>query len=367
MKPNEGKGWQGLSRELRHWSWKRLRPKIKRASDEKRREPTLKDSPPELDSKAISLKVHKPPLGITKTTPAQVEEILGDEEEPEDIEEKWGLMDRVRDIPIGWQILGILILAGIITQSTRMIVEGRKNREKAITINTSILEQDQEEIQSVEQALHQTIRSYLAADSLEKKLKWSRYPERVKPMMEQYYQNHTFKPLDFDHIKSINFVTFWSRPFVLLTAYTTSGDSVFMTVEQTGNTAFKVDWETDVYYLPMDWQSFIKQRPTQSLNMRVLVKPDNHYAYQFRDEEKYECFRLVSRDDHTPVYGYVERGSPAWKDLRYFFELRKKSSKQGEPLILTLRFPDTNNPKTDKGVMIERFLSNRWLYVERKP
>jgi hypothetical protein len=144
------------------------------------------------------------------------------------------------------------------------------------------------------------------------------------------------------------------------------GSGKFMTLEQTGPTSFRVDWETDVYYLPVPWKEFLKQRPTHPVEMRVRVKPDDLYTFQFRDEKKYECFRITSRDDHTPAYGYVERGSPVWKDLRHFFELRRKSAPQGEPLILKLRF-QTKTPlsPSDNGLIIEQFISNRWLYIER--
>jgi len=232
---------------------------------------------------------------------------------------------------------------------------------------TQTIEKDQREIDLLREAMLTTIRSYLAASTIDEKLRWSRNPNRVRPMMQHHYKNNTFQKFDFDHISSINFVSFWSRPFVLLMARSSDGKGQFITLEQTDKTSFRVDWETDVYYQPMLWDEFIKRRPTQSMDMRVWVKPENLYTFQFRDEKKYECFRLTSRDSSDPVYGYVERGSPVWKDLRRFFELRHKSSHQGEPLLLRLRFPTTEPvSSSDKGVIIEKFLSDRWLYIGRK-
>ncbi len=71
---------------------------------------------------------------------------------------------------------------------------------------------------------------------------------------------------------------------------------------------------------------------------------------------------MVARDHPQAVFGYVKKGSPAWHDLGLFFSKKKKSHADGEPLILRLLTPDERSAQ--QGVVIEKFLSDRWLYVD---
>ena len=301
-------------------------------------------------------------LGASKSNQPGIADIFTVEEELNIVEGNWGDDAKTFKFPIGWIVLAGAVMMIILSISAFMIANGTRQSKATAVINSDLLQKEKQQTKTLELALQSTIRSYLSADNLEDKLRVSRNPERVRSMMQHYYKNHSFECLRFDHIGSINFTSFWNRPFVLLMARSSDGKGKFMTVEQTQKNTFKVDWETDVYYQPMLWSDFLKQRPTSSLNMRILVQPDNHYAYQFRDETQYECFRLISRNKKFSAYGYAKRGSPVWQDLRRFFSLRRKSNLEGEPLILQIRFPEKNLAlPDDKGIIIEKFISNQWL------
>lgn len=218
----------------------------------------------------------------------------------------------------------------------------------------------QQQAQSLIETLNTSVRSYLEAYSIEEKIQWVRHPERVRPMMINHYSKQPIKGRKFDRILSQRAVSIWSRPFIILVASVDDGKKHFLTVEQIPDGSFKIDWETDVHYLPLSWKDYVRSSSApSSVDMRVYVKPDHHYTAPFHDSRIFECFRLVSRDDKQVIFGYAKRGTPVWHDLRKFFTGRRKKHFDGEPLILRLKQPDNKNAQS--GVIIEKFLSDRWI------
>ena len=341
---------------------RKKKKRFQKDDEEERNEESTQD---EKDVKR--LKTKKTPLWSFKSKQPGVKEILTPPPTNEDPEENWITSFKNYRVPPGWIILASLLLMALLVKSTLMIIQGVKHSNKVSIIQTHTLEEDKKDTLTVKDAMLSSIGSYLSATTLDEKIRFVRDPKRVRPMMERYYQSHPITPQEFSHIDAINFVSFWSKPFVLLTAELESGKKHFLTLEQTGDHTFRVDWETDVYYLPVPWDEFIEKRPTTPTVMRLRVRPDEFYGFAFRDQSTYECFHLMTRDSPVAIFGYAKRGSPVWKDLRTFFELRRKSNPDGEPLMLQIQYLSKHPmSSTDHSVLIEKFISNRWLYVDRK-
>jgi len=119
-----------------------------------------------------------------------------------------------------------------------------------------------------------------------------------------------------------------------------------------------VDWEANVHFQPVVWEDFIVKRMTDAVAMRVLVSKDNFYAHEFRDEAKYQCYRVTDRAQNQHVFGYVERGSKVSRELERIFRVY---SAPRLALILKIRFPKKGD--SNRSVIIDQCLSDRWVYA----
>lgn len=239
----------------------------------------------------------------------------------------------------------------VTTQRQPELTEEEKQEQRAA--------EEKLEIRALLTRLNNTVQHYLEAETIAQKATCVRDTKRVLPLMRDHYARHPLQPKKFKRITSKRAIAIWSQPFILVMAELEDGTKEFLTIAQSKNNSFSIDWETHVYYQPVDWKTYTDptQRPSLA-DMRVYVKPDKHYTGSFSNS-KYECFRLVSRDNKKPIYGYAKIGSPVWHDLRIFFTGRKKGHYHGEPLLLRLRKHQAADQSNT--VVIEKFLSDRWL------
>ena len=116
----------------------------------------------------------------------------------------------------------------------------------------------------------------------------------------------------------------------------------------------------DVYFQPIEWDDFLQKKPVEAHAMRVLVRKDNFYAYEFRDEKKYQCYRITDRSKGHHVFAYLERGSDLMKKIELTFY---RYSAPQLAMILKIKFPKDGDAKNT--VMIDEFLSDRWIYPSK--
>jgi len=298
-------------------------------------------------------KIHKP----------DVSEIMETEPEVVDLEQAWG--DDKRSFPIGWFVLAALIICAVggwaifnLFTSQPTIKAATKAKHEMIVDH----EKEDQEVRKTLDLMEDSVRGYLSAESVDQLLPFVRHPERVKPLMKHYYQSHEMHPGEFQHFKRIRSMGMDSLSFVYGRAALQDGSSRKMLIEQLEDNSFRVDWESDVCYLPMNWEKYLSEQPSQPMDMRVTVTPDNFYAYEFRDESRLICYKIKTRDSDEHLFGFVEKGSPQAIDID---NIISKSLGHGggkeEPMILRLRFPKETSSK--RCVWIDTVLESRWTYV----
>ena len=286
--------------------------------------------------------------------------LTGDELDA-DQEKEWGDSSS-KSLGTGWVVLAILLIAGLITwgginvfkaKESKSVVEGEKSEE----IQESI--EDLEEIRSIQGNLEEVTRRYLGATSIEEKLKYSRDAKRVKPLMEQFYQDQELEVAEFSNFGKMSGFSQYGIAYLIATINTSEGKKNLI-IEELPEGGFLVDWEMDVYFQPIEWDDFLQTRPTAPHAMRVLVRKDNFYAYEFRDEKKYQCYRITDRSKGHHVFAYLERGSDLMKKIELTFY---RYSAPQLAMILKIKFPKDGDAKNT--VMIDEFLSDRWIYPSK--
>lgn len=211
--------------------------------------------------------------------------------------------------------------------------------------------------------MEESVRGYLAAESIESLLPFVRHPHRVQPLMEEYYREHQLQPTEFLRFNRMRSMGLENLPFLYGKVSLTDGSTRKLLIEELEDGAFRIDWESDVCYQPMAWSQYIAQRPHQSMNMRVKITPDTFYAYEFKDESRFQCYRITTRDSDEHLFGYVMKNSQTAKQInKLMLKSRQHGGGKNEPMILRLSFPKKTHSK--RAVWIDALLAPRWTYVK---
>ncbi|RYD19180.1 MAG: hypothetical protein EOP88_19965 [Verrucomicrobiaceae bacterium] len=283
---------------------------------------------------------------------------------PDGLEQDWGKESaKHRSIPWGWFVLIGLILAGAAFWSLAGVkkadVKAAQIRVEAESVLVNEEKEDKEATALIER-LDEVTRKFFSATTVEALIPLVRQPERVRPLMEQYYAKHPLVPVStvrttiLQPLTLDNRANFWMKSVQLPENQTSN-----MIVEVLENGEPKIDWETLVCYQPMDWDSYVATRPAgQSLDFRVYVEPDNFFSHEFADAEKWYSFRLTTLNADETLFGYVPVGSEISEEI---IELLKRNGGARTSMVLRLNIPQGLTSR--RGVVIEKLMSPRWMYV----
>jgi hypothetical protein len=303
----------------------------------------------------LELRTHQPGIEVL---------IEPDVFNPDLAEQAWG-EDSKRHLPIpwGWFVLIGMAIVSAVTWSLFNLSESEGQAQAIRTETVSALaEEEVEEAEARElvERIENTLRIYFDATTVDLLARFVRHPERVKPLMRDYYER---KPLAQSPMRSLralqpltldNYGNFWMGSVMLV-----DGRLVNLVMEIDANGQPRIDWETQVCYQPMPWDDFARQRPSgQSMDFRVYAERDNFHSHEFADSEKWHCFRLTALDSDETLFGYVAAGSAT---ARLLEEATAPNPHGRASLILRLAIP--HGVQSRRGVMIEKMTCARWLHI----
>jgi hypothetical protein len=279
-------------------------------------------------------------------------------------EDEWETPNPSKRLPWGWLVLIAGVFAAGIIWSLKE-VGSAEERNVSLEINAkSVLEREIEEDLIAEQTIRtieEAARNFYDSRSIEELLRYARHPERVKPLMEDYYARHPLKPSRVEELRSLDPVTIdLSANFWVVSSIIESEGANQLLVEAIKPGEAKVDWETYVCYQPMEWDEFATARPGgYSGDFRVYVERDHFYTHEFSDSDKYMSFRLTVRDSEEFLFGYVLKTRTFAKRIE---ELIRASNGDPAPMLLRLHVPE--NAQSKRGVLVEELVASRWLLID---
>lgn len=284
---------------------------------------------------------------------------------PELVEENWGAAAvRRHPVPWGWFALIGLAIVGAVLWSLSRVGQADVQVEQIREATESALIDEQREEQEAEELIERidrTLRDLANVTSVGELARLVRQPERVAPLMRQYYGD---RPVYLGRLRSIRMLqpltlgyhgNFWAASVVM-------GDdearSLILEIAESGEP--RVDWETFVCYQPMKWDDFALQRPVgTSLDFRVHAEVDNFFSHEFADSDQWVCFRLTALASEEPLFGYARVGSAEAAEMHALVE-----SVQGGSVSVILRLSIPEGLQSRRGVVIEKVLNPRWIYLD---
>ncbi|MCU0781207.1 MAG: hypothetical protein MUF04_08920 [Akkermansiaceae bacterium] len=125
------------------------------------------------------------------------------------------------------------------------------------------------------------------------------------------------------------------------------------------NGAIKLDWEATTGFSATDFSRLVRGAGTGGVT-RAYVEPDSYYSLVF-PEESYRCFKLLSPDMATVVWGYAALNSQTENAIRHYFPsgLVQDPDDSVRPMTLVLEpAPDGAQPFQWR---IVRMLHHEWV------
>ena len=286
---------------------------------------------------------------------------------PAPLEQNWGRDPAAREaIPWGWFVLIALVLAGALIWSITRVNKAEDQARQIRVETKSVLGQDAREekeaghlIEVIQNATHE----FFQSRNINEMVAMVRQPERVRPLMEGYYNNSEHRILPTHILRTTllqpltldNRANFWMESVEL-----ENHGKKNLVVEIVASGEAKIDWETLVCYQPMPWDSFATQRPEgSSMDFRVYAEPDNFFSHEFADPLQWDCYRITALDSDETLFGYCRKTDESAPLIRAVIDATPAHKAS---LILRLGIP--TGLQSRRGVVIEKLLSSRWLYLE---
>ncbi len=232
------------------------------------------------------------------------------------------------------------------------VMMGARTPEMKVTVSRFMRDSSAEVIaRSVESA----VRGFMDATTDEERCRWVGGGESLREEMAEFYARKGVEaPRGFGGIESSKPLPFAGIPVEVVVAKEREGDGAEAFNLFPGSDRMLIDWESSVGYGEMGWEDFLKTHPTEAVQMRVFLRWDDYYNYEFADDRKYQCLEVRVRDGEETLYGYVERGSETERRLREVV-----AADAITPMNLRLKFLPWSGDK--RIVWIEEVLHAYWV------
>jgi hypothetical protein len=204
------------------------------------------------------------------------------------------------------------------------------------------------------------VRRFFAASTIAEKAACSRDSERVRSLMEVYYQKHT---LNSEPWQGIGWILPMDEPGHRLAYAQTlfiGADPVCVIIEESDDGDFLVDWESSVRYSEIDWKDFLSKRPDQPTLFRVIASKPGITSGLIASGEQ-EVIELKHPAEQGTVYAYFNRDDPQFRSL---LEQLKLGNWTNVPLTLRLCYPGpTANAQAVRITSVE---GKGWIILQHR-
>ena len=206
--------------------------------------------------------------------------------------------------------------------------------------------------------VEETVKAFLNAGTVEERLRYSRNPEQVRPLMENFYEGGEIDAEGFEALNESEILyqdTFLTG--LVQTADFLTSPIVVARKGEGENSTYLVDWESWVGYCDVSAEEMRRKKPTSPIKMRVLISPENYYNYGFSDDQEWQSYRLILRNSEHTFLAYAKRNSEVIGKLTDI-----KDAYQGAPYVIEVVYPP--NGKAEDQVEIVKVIGDGWIFSE---
>jgi hypothetical protein len=209
----------------------------------------------------------------------------------------------------------------------------------------------------------ETLDHYWKAVTVKERLPYVYDPDRVKPLMEDFYERQKETDPDHHELRQNSRFMLDAREEILYFSFASSRVTGMTEVamRRGPNGRFLVDWESLAGFTSPAFAELKQLKTTEPTRIRAFVRLFDYYNYEFTDSARYLCVKIIAANGVDTLYGYAERESELGKWLAAQLEhTRKGSALSGHTLMVS--FPP--DAQSNQCVLINRVIAARWLTLE---
>jgi hypothetical protein len=228
-----------------------------------------------------------------------------------------------------------------------------------VPAGTALTPSTAQDIESKRGKIEHFVRGFYEAANMDQRLAFARDPQRVRPLMENYYQSHPQIPLEW---KTLGWVLPVEEPGYRLAyaqAIFANAEPVSLIIEEMTDGTFRVDWESSVRYGELDWEEFIKTQPTVPTLFRVIASRPQNLPPEATPQGS-EVLEIKHPDDNDVIYAYFDRKDPKFQPL---LQQLQSGNWKDVPLTLRLCYPGPVGSSSAKSARIADVEGKGWLIL----
>lgn len=195
---------------------------------------------------------------------------------------------------------------------------------------------------------------FLAASTLQERLRWVRQPAEVSALMEHFYRDgpgSMERIADFHEMPPAATEDHAFERFMVSMA---DGSKRLLCIpfEESGN-AFGVDFKSYARHCSVPWSAVLDGTTPKADEMRVFLQQDSYYNYEFADESEWLCLIATSPDLENPIHLYARRNNP---DLLLFLQ-----NPPQQPQRYTIALENSRQSHLNRQWQLTRVITIGWV------
>jgi hypothetical protein len=222
-----------------------------------------------------------------------------------------------------------------------------------------------ERIEAKQDVIGQALGGFFAAENVDEKLRWVRDPERVRPLMVDFYASHELRDQGWKGVGWVKAVAEPGFRFGYVQALFEKAEPVAVVVEELADGRVVVDWESSVRYGELPWREFVQARPERPTLLRMLASRSDRAPEGPGGEISGMVTALSLRhpSDSEPVEAVFDRSNPQLSPL---VEQLEAGGWKNVPVTLRLCFPGAESNSKMKTARITAVEGRGWLILSQK-
>lgn len=283
--------------------------------------------------------------------------IFGGSDVVDDIENQFGTTLKQRK---HLKLTLIIVSAAFAVATLAIIYQNQLFLKSPHEVENQTVVQEREQREEAEKnlkSLEECIRRYSTESDVKIRATYVRHGEELWPSMADYYKNKKHDVHTLERIENIIPLALGKGDFSIVDCFYTDHAKTQYIVEKVQG-KYLLDWESNVCYQPMEWDSYLATRPTESLMFRVYMQYESVYFLPY-EKEKYICLQLSALDSDQYAYAYVEKNSPLLTKIRKVCGKPVERNTRSFPALVKLRFQNKNFRWS--VVEIEDVIARHWV------
>jgi hypothetical protein len=213
-----------------------------------------------------------------------------------------------------------------------------------------------DDIEGKRQAITRSVAAFFSAPDVTAKLPYVRDPERVRPLMENYYQREPLNQFKWRDVGKMARLDEAGYRFGYVQALFEDATPASLLIEETANGEFRIDWESLVRYGELSWRDFMQLHPTDPKLMRLIASRPSQSVVA----DGTAVVELRHPVESGTVLGSFDRNDPKYAPL---LEQLEQRSWKDVPVTLRLCYPRLPESSGKVSVQIASVVGKGWVIL----